>query len=64
VEPIELPPMLSGGEDKLHARIQMVTREVRPDVLVYFTNAEGEFPAAPPPYPVIWLVRAGHRSPG
>ncbi|MBS4098889.1 MAG: hypothetical protein KGZ83_18865 [Sulfuricella sp.] len=29
----------------------------RPDLLVYFTDAEGEFPAAPPDYPVLWLVK-------
>jgi predicted metal-dependent peptidase len=29
----------------------------RPDLLVYFTDGEGEFPPAAPPYPVIWLVK-------
>lgn len=27
------------------------------DLLVYFTDAAGEFPALPPPFPVIWLVK-------
>jgi predicted metal-dependent peptidase len=26
-------------------------------MLVYFTDAEGDFPKAPPNYPVIWLVK-------
>ena len=29
----------------------------RPDALVYFTDACGEFPATAPPYPVLWLVK-------
>lgn len=28
-----------------------------PDMLLYFTDAEGEFPAMEPSYPVIWLVK-------
>jgi predicted metal-dependent peptidase len=29
----------------------------RPDLLVYFTDALGEFPAREPVYPVLWLVK-------
>lgn len=29
----------------------------KPDLLLYFTDAEGDFPGAEPPYPVIWLVK-------
>ena len=29
----------------------------RPDLLVYFTDAEGAFPAVVPEFPVIWLVK-------
>jgi predicted metal-dependent peptidase len=29
----------------------------QPDLLVYFTDAEGEFPRQEPPYPVLWLVK-------
>jgi len=28
-----------------------------PDMLLYFTDAEGEFPAMEPSYPVIWLIK-------
>ena len=31
--------------------------EFRPDVLLYFTDAMGEFPAQVPDYPVLWLVK-------
>ena len=30
---------------------------MQPAALVYFTDAEGEFPQAPPFYPVLWLVK-------
>ncbi|MFN3883741.1 MAG: VWA-like domain-containing protein, partial [Rhodocyclaceae bacterium] len=29
----------------------------RPDALIYFTDADGEFPARAPDYPVLWLVK-------
>ena len=32
-------------------------RGIRPDTLVYFTDAKGEFPDREPAYPVIWLVK-------
>lgn len=28
-----------------------------PDLLLYFTDAEGEFPERAPPFPVLWLVK-------
>lgn len=30
---------------------------IAPDMLLYFTDAQGEFPAIEPSYPVIWLVK-------
>ena len=30
---------------------------ITPDMLLYFTDAAGEFPAMEPAYPVIWLVK-------
>ncbi len=32
-------------------------QEKCPDLLVYFTDAEGEFPEQEPQYPVLWLVK-------
>ncbi|MEZ5542730.1 MAG: VWA-like domain-containing protein [Pseudomonadota bacterium] len=32
-------------------------RQRCPDLLVYFTDAEGEFPAREPGFPVLWLVK-------
>jgi predicted metal-dependent peptidase len=34
-----------------------------PDLLVYFTDADGVFPKAEPPYPVIWLVKGRSNVP-
>jgi predicted metal-dependent peptidase len=35
----------------------------RPDLLVYFTDAEGVFPVVVPEYPVIWLVKGKNPVP-
>ena len=34
-----------------------------PDLLVYFTDAEGEFPEQEPRFPVIWLVKGREQVP-
>lgn len=34
-------------------------QHAQPDLLLYFTDAEREFPRAAPPYPVIWLAKGG-----
>ena len=58
-QPIVLPERLTGGgATDFRPVFDWIKREaVRPDVLVYFTDAEGEFPPDPPPYPVLWLVK-------
>jgi predicted metal-dependent peptidase len=30
---------------------------ISPDMLLYFTDAKGEFPSIEPAYPVLWLVK-------
>ena len=37
--------------------------EPRPDVVVYFTDAHGEFPKREPPFPVLWLVKGRKEVP-
>ncbi|MBC8519031.1 MAG: hypothetical protein H8D24_01300 [Gammaproteobacteria bacterium] len=32
-------------------------QDSQPDILLYFTDAEGKFPADPPQLPVIWLIK-------
>jgi predicted metal-dependent peptidase len=58
-EPLSLPEQLSGGGGTRFTPIfEWVEREQRrPDLLLYFTDAEGEFPAGEPAYPVLWLVK-------
>jgi len=36
---------------------------LRPDLLVYFTDAQGAFPPEAPPYPVVWLVKGRSQVP-
>jgi predicted metal-dependent peptidase len=35
----------------------------KPDLLVYFTDAEGEFPATEPDFPVLWLIKGRGKIP-
>ena len=35
----------------------------QPDLLVYFTDADGMFPKIEPSFPVIWLVKGKHKTP-
>jgi predicted metal-dependent peptidase len=58
-QPIVMPGSLEGGggTDFRPAFEWVEAQHARPDLLVYFTDAEGEFPPSPPPYPVIWLVK-------
>ena len=36
---------------------------VTPDLLVYFTDAQGPFPESPPGFPVVWLVKGREQVP-
>ena len=35
----------------------------QPDLLVYFTDAEGEFPKSEPGFPVLWLIKGRGKVP-
>ena len=56
---VTLPDGFSGGAgtDFRPVFAWLAQAQIRPDVLVYFTDAEGEFPAFAPDYPVLWLVK-------
>lgn len=58
-EAFALPEVLHGGGGTRFAPVfEWVARQDRqPDLVVYFTDAQGEFPSHEPPYPVIWLVK-------
>jgi len=56
---MQLPTDIEGGGGTdFRPVFDWVEHENRsPNMLVYFTDAEGDFPKVPPNYPVIWLVK-------
>lgn len=58
-EAVTLPSGLAGGGGTDFRPVFDWIRDAmhRPDLLVYFTDAEGDFPQIAPPYPVVWLVK-------
>lgn len=47
-----------GGGTDFRPIFEWIERNGKsPDMLLYFTDAEGEFPSIEPAYPVIWLVK-------
>jgi predicted metal-dependent peptidase len=47
-----------GGGTSFRPVFDWIERQDRhPDLLVYFTDAQGEFPEREPSYPVVWLVK-------
>jgi predicted metal-dependent peptidase len=58
-EEVCLPRAIAGGGGTDFAPVfAWVEREnLRPDALIYFTDADATFPEIPPPYPAIWLVK-------
>jgi predicted metal-dependent peptidase len=64
-EAVVLPRELGGGGGTRFSPVfEWVANQcLRPDLLVYFTDAEGEFPRSAPGYPVVWLVKGGGRVP-
>jgi len=58
-EEMQLPEDLQGGggTDFLPAINWVNCCDQSPDLLIYFTDAQGDFPEVEPFYPVIWLVK-------
>lgn len=56
---LQLPEGITGGGGTdFRPVFDWVEREGRtPNLLVYFTDAEGDFPKVAPGYPVVWLVK-------
>lgn len=56
---LRLPRKFEGGGGTAFAPVfEWIEREgAHPDALVYFTDAEGDFPPLPPHYPVLWLIK-------
>lgn len=56
--------LIGGGGTSFKPVFEYVTKEMQqPDLLVYFTDADGEFPEIEPNYPVIWLVKGKEKVP-
>jgi predicted metal-dependent peptidase len=58
-EEMQMPEDLQGGGGtNFCPAFEWANREDQaPDLLAYFTDAEGSFPEIEPTYPVIWLVK-------
>jgi predicted metal-dependent peptidase len=64
-EEFSMPEDIYGrGGTRFTPVFDWLEREGRnPDLLVYFTDAEGEFPKSEPGFPVLWLVKGRGRVP-
>jgi len=64
-EEFEMPDNIYGrGGTRFTPPFEWLRDEGRcPDLLVYFTDAEGEFPRLEPDFPVLWLVKGRARVP-
>lgn len=56
---LNLPREFSGGGGTAFSPVFDWVRQQdrQPDLLVYFTDAEGDFPEQEPAFPVLWLVK-------
>ncbi|MCP5416778.1 MAG: hypothetical protein H6965_06780 [Chromatiaceae bacterium] len=64
-EELKLPQSFRGGGGTSFKPVfdWVEQHGLRPEVLIYFTDAEGEFPKNEPDYPVIWLVKGKEKVP-
>jgi len=64
-EQVDLPGEFQGGGGTRFTPVfdWVETQDRRPDLLVYFTDGEGEFPRSEPDYPVLWLIKGKAKVP-
>lgn len=64
-EPLSLPDRFLGGGGTRFTPVFEWTEGLgrTPDLLLYFTDAEGEFPQREPAFPVLWLVKGSAAVP-
>lgn len=64
-EAFELPAKITGGGGTSFEPVfeWLSQQGLSPDLLVYFTDAQGAFPKQEPQYPVIWLVKGKQKTP-
>jgi len=64
-EALRLPEQMrgGGGTDFRPVFEWLDTSNMRPDLLIYFTDARGRFPERPPAVQTLWLVKGGELPP-
>ena len=64
-EDFECPAKIAGGGGTdFRPVFEWVDGQgIKPELLVYFTDAKGSFPGNEPNYPVIWLVKGKEKAP-
>jgi len=64
-EDVKLPGKLPGGGGTRFTPVfeWAEWQDRAPDLLIYFTDAQGEFPKNEPSYPVLWLVKGKEKVP-
>jgi predicted metal-dependent peptidase len=64
-EPIDLPRKLKGGGGTSFVpAFQWIDGwDIPPEIVIYFTDAQGQFPPQEPRYPVLWLVKGKAKVP-
>ena len=64
-EEVHLPEKLGGGGGTSFVPPfqWLKQQDIQPDLLVYFTDAEGEFPRQEPAVDVLWLVKGKKKVP-
>jgi predicted metal-dependent peptidase len=64
-EEFKLPEKIQGGggTDFQPVFEWLDKMDMRPQLLLYFTDADGKFPRQPPDYAVIWLIKGKNKTP-
>ena len=56
--------VMGGGGTDFRPVFDWIDRQgIQPELLVYFTDAEGPFPKQPPNFPVVWLIKGREQVP-
>lgn len=64
-ETFALPKQFTGGGGTSFVPVfdWVNQRDTPPDLLLYFSDAAGEFPQTMPTYPVLWLIKGKKKTP-
>ena len=64
-EEFKMPEKIDGGGGTdFRPVFDWIERQgIQPELLVYFTDAEGPFPKQPPNFPVFWLIKGREQVP-